>query len=345
MTKLAFTSCMDPMDSPKQRIWDAIARQQPDHLVLLGDNIYMDYGLSKNPGNGKPAKFSLKEFADAMYERYAAQWGIIRASALYAQTGPSFHGVWDDHDFAWNGGVGDSGSNSTEDESDRETPVSQRKQGISRRLMREFFAALNQRATSYPANPYANGDFQLRESLSVPMYCSGTGTQLVPMDHGVTLFLADARSYRTKRRSPNPTALGDAQLTALRDQLSRGDVVLLASGSTLTRGESLDDYGDYKRILTIAEATQGRLLALTGDVHRRDWREHTLKRPRDKQAARTARRVYEATASGAARDKPFGGTGIFGILDTSVDEIRVRIFDDDAKPMDKRVRRDFWLSH
>lgn len=38
-TRVAFTSCSDPMDEPVQRVWDQIADQQPDHLVLLGDQI------------------------------------------------------------------------------------------------------------------------------------------------------------------------------------------------------------------------------------------------------------------------------------------------------------------
>ena len=42
--KLAFTSCMDAVRVPDQPIWDQIRAEQPDVLLLLGDQIYMDWG-------------------------------------------------------------------------------------------------------------------------------------------------------------------------------------------------------------------------------------------------------------------------------------------------------------
>lgn len=343
MTKLVFTSCMDPMDSPKQRVWDAIAARRPEHVLLLGDNIYMDYAFSKNPANGKPSRFTLQVFAEAMYGRYARQWAILRASALYGLPGLAFHGVWDDHDFAWNGSYGDNASNAEADVSDSDAPVSQRKQGISRRLMRDFFAALNGRASVYPAFPFQNGDYRLQEDLSQPMYCSANGQQRITLAAGVHLYLADGRSFRTGGRAARTTALGGAQLAAIGQALASGDVLVLASGSTLTRGESLNDYGDYKRLLQMAEDTQGRLLALTGDIHKRNLRTHALQRPRDKQATGTARSVFEATASGAARSKLTGGVGIYGELEVGADVLRVQLFDDAREPRKALIRRDLWM--
>lgn len=208
--------------------------------------------------------------------------------------------------------------------------------------MRDFFAALNARAMVYPAFPFKDGDYRLQDDLSQPMYCSPSGQQRITLAAGVHLYLADGRSFRTSRRAARTTALGDAQLAAIRQSLATGDVLILATGSTLTRGESLDDFGDHKRLLQMAEDTQGRLLALTGDIHKRKLRTHALRRPRDKQASKSARCVFEATASGAARDKPFGGVGIYGELDIADDTLHVQLFDDALEPDKALIRRDLW---
>ena len=46
MTTLVFTSCMDAERAPIQPIWTQIRQREPDVLMLLGDQIYMDWGLS-----------------------------------------------------------------------------------------------------------------------------------------------------------------------------------------------------------------------------------------------------------------------------------------------------------
>ena len=61
--KIAVTSCSDPLEQSVQKVWSSIAQARPDHLILLGDQIYMDYGprivsmFWVNPGNGAPAQF------------------------------------------------------------------------------------------------------------------------------------------------------------------------------------------------------------------------------------------------------------------------------------------------
>ena len=44
MTKIVFTSCMDAERVPEQPVWDQIRAEAPDVLMLLGDQIYMDWG-------------------------------------------------------------------------------------------------------------------------------------------------------------------------------------------------------------------------------------------------------------------------------------------------------------
>ena len=41
--KIAFTSCCNIKQYPEQNWWNDISDQNPDYLLLLGDNIYMDY--------------------------------------------------------------------------------------------------------------------------------------------------------------------------------------------------------------------------------------------------------------------------------------------------------------
>ena len=40
--RIAFTSCSSIRLVPDQRVWADILGQQPEHVVLLGDNIYND---------------------------------------------------------------------------------------------------------------------------------------------------------------------------------------------------------------------------------------------------------------------------------------------------------------
>ena len=60
--KIAFTSCIDAEDDPRQEVWNRIHALQPDVLLLLGDSVYMDFGVKagckrdfhfNSPGLGK----------------------------------------------------------------------------------------------------------------------------------------------------------------------------------------------------------------------------------------------------------------------------------------------------
>ena len=43
--KLVITSCMDAERVPDQSVWTSVAECKPDVLLLLGDQIYMDWGV------------------------------------------------------------------------------------------------------------------------------------------------------------------------------------------------------------------------------------------------------------------------------------------------------------
>ncbi|CAN5191001.1 hypothetical protein BH11PLA2_BH11PLA2_13510 [soil metagenome] len=86
LTKLVFGSCND-QDKPCP-IWDAIIKQQPEVLVLLGDTIYADLDKSR--------KVTTQVIKD-QYDKLDA----VPAFKTLKTTVP-LQGVWDDHDYGKN---------------------------------------------------------------------------------------------------------------------------------------------------------------------------------------------------------------------------------------------------
>lgn len=333
VTRLAFTSCTDPMDDPVQPLWDAMAAVKPDHLVLLGDQIYMDYGMwifrSKNPPIGRPARMSDEDFAAVMHERYAKQWEIFRNSGLSQLAGLRIHGIWDDHDFAWNNSYGDGGSNGANGPGDKRDPVNRTKQAISRRLMQDFFGALRSPGSTYPANPFEDGAVPPAD-LSQPWVCADPpGSASVALAPGVKLLLTDGRTFRTRTNRTDATVFGNAQWEWIRDEIGPDHVCLLASGSTLDQGGThLDLYGDLDRLLEAAHDRSARLLCLTGDVHKVDWRHH-------------GPRVYEAVASGGARTL-FGRSGAYGLVQIDDKKVKVSLFNGEGRSLERTIDLATW---
>jgi phosphodiesterase/alkaline phosphatase D-like protein len=318
-SRIVFMSCSDPIDEPVQPVWERIAEEQPDRLVLLGDQIYMDFGIlglgSDNPPLGRPARMTNSKFASAMHERYRKQHAIMTAGALRPLLAGALHvhAMWDDHDFAWNNSYGDGGSNNAHGPVDKRDPVPCDKQRIARRLMRDFVDALKSPGSPYPANPFPTDVVPETDSLSVPMFASAPpSTQSVQVAPGVRLLLTDGRTWRTRTNRDDATVFGTAQWQWIREQMRSGDVILFASSSTLDQDRlSLDDYGDFDRLLDAAEVGGARVLCLTGDVHKCDWRHHGT-------------RIFEAVASGAARSS-FGQVGAYGCIDLAAGEIVVKL--------------------
>lgn len=326
--KIAVTSCSDPLDHPDQKVWGSIALARPDHLILLGDQIYMDYGAGKNPGNGKPARYSDLEFAAQMHMRYASQWRAMKDSGLWQVSGMKLHGIWDDHDFAWNNSYG-AGSPDPADEP-KHQPVPATKQQISRHLFRLFFQHL--RAPVFPANELLTPDAiqQLHEDLALPVFFSemlqpGATQGLVELAPDVRLLLTDGRSFRTAQRGPvtERTLLGAAQTAWLHASIQANAVNIIASGCTLDNSpESWTVYGDYQALRSFLE-TQGaaKVLALTGDIHNTDVRSHH------------GPNLIEVVASGAAR--PLGNIfrpdkGNYVICELSDSLIQINSFEGEA---------------
>ncbi|GGX89939.1 alkaline phosphatase D family protein [Pseudoduganella dura] len=282
---IAFTSCIDAVDDHEQEVWTTIAQHAPDVLVLLGDIMYMDYGLgflgSQRPV-GWPRKVTNDVFATTMHERYARQWSVASFRALLA-TGIPLGMTWDDHDFAWN--------NSRGRGRQKYFAVSRDKRLIAQGLFRQFRGACNDIGLSaYPAMP------SLTELLEGPE----EGIQ-ARFDHeDVRFIMIDGRSFREDPRiRPDADMLGQPQREWIRQELSGWHgMVVIGSGSVLTgTGESWAEYSDYEWLLGLHNR---QVVVLTGDIHR-----NVL-------PVRHSPFLYEVTSSGAAHPGLGGGLGNFG---------------------------------
>jgi alkaline phosphatase D len=282
--KIAFTSCADPLADPDQPVWDRIAEQSPDVLLLLGDNIYMDYGLFGHDRLGWPRKIPLQEFANELYLRYRAQFAIASFQRLLALR-PRIGLTWDDHDFAWNNARGAG--------TDAKYAVSRDKRLVSRALCVQFREAIQAPRTAYPALP------PLSELLSTP----DTGIQTTFDIETVRFILLDGRTYREDpNQQPDAEMHGRAQRDWLATQLAPWNgLKIVGSGSVMTHSrESWDQYVDYAWLVQKAPSST---IVLTGDIHK-----NVL-------PVRHAAGLIEITCSGAARPDIGGARGNFGTIE------------------------------
>lgn len=343
--RFAVTSCSDPLEQPRQQVWAQIAQARPDHLILLGDQIYMDYGPKivsmfwDNPSNGAPASFSDIDFAAQMYQRYAAQWRIMHDSGLWQLSDLKVHGIWDDHDFAWDNCHG-AGLPNNNGQTHRQ-PVPAVKQQIARFLFRQFFGSL--RLAEYPASELLTQQriLQLNEDLCQPVFYSdllptGTREGLVDLTPDVRLLLTDGRSFRTARKEPvsSGNLLGLTQINWLKNSIKKNAITLIASGSTLDRSaECWDHYRDYQVLRNYLDPRgDTRVLLMSGDIHTTDLRDHH------------GRRLIEVVASGAAR--PFGNwwpwcasRGNHALIDIQEKSIEVTLSEGEPKSWLARQRK------
>ncbi len=306
--KIAFASCFDALADPKQIVWDQVRAQAPEVLLLLGDTIYMDYGFSLRG----PRKWSNQEFADEMYTRYKAQWGVESFRTLIASASVKRIGlIWDDHDFAWNNSCG-SGTSSR-----KAVPLEKRR--ISKNLFLQFKGRVQQQniTSAYPDQP----------SLAHLLAGDDTGIQEA-VDYGpVRIIMLDGRTYRedpdNDDEMPTRSLLGKAQRTWLENQVKASNgFKLLCSGSTLARSrESWDRYMDYQWLLD-----QGfkKTVVLSGDIHKNAIQLHDGD-------------LFELTSSGAARPGPGGGRGNFGILEIAGGLVKVSLYEKDGLDRQKTL--------
>lgn len=300
MTKIVFTSCMDAERVPDQPVWDQIRDEAPDVLMLLGDQIYMDWGdlggpewrklITREPVEG------LRAFATEMHRRYALQWAVPGFQALICgfagRADPSRLLVtWDDHDYAWNNSLGVDG--------DDDHCVPQPVKHVARRLFGQFLEQLRgaDQGASYPALP-ATWNAPLEDENASHLFWHGA----LHGAGGPECLLLDTRWHR-EVRAAGASILGTKQRVALRAAVSRSGAGLLVvvAGTPMNHSYQFSQqawhdphgftYAEYDEALASAQRP---VLFLGGDVHRNVWS------GRLRQTNGTLSRVVQVLSSGAA---------------------------------------------
>jgi phosphodiesterase/alkaline phosphatase D-like protein len=235
--KIAFAACMRRETIPQQTVWRDVLAAEPDCLLLLGDLIYMDYGLpvlSPEPP-GRPREYSLVKFRQIMEGKYRAQWDEPNfrqlVDAMRARQG--FFATWSDHDFAWGGARG------------RSVPSETRQ--VSRKLFNRWVYG-----HEVDAEIYRYVDFPL--------------VRIILLD---TRFYAEAPGERAE-------LLGEAQWRFLEKALRHDRAyTIVCSGLTIDQG--MENWAQYpKELARLRELLMLRqhVLFLSGDIHENSFKYH-----------------------------------------------------------------------
>lgn len=304
MAKIVFTSCMDAERDSVQAIWDRVRTvEQPDVLMLLGDQIYMDWGLvganwrrlvKKEPVKG------LLAFAKDMHRRYQLQWEVPSFQQLIVD----FAGradlsrllvTWDDHDFAWNNSLGVDGDDAVL----YKHGVPDAVKAVSRRLFAQFVAQLRTAPAKavYPGLD-SNWDQPLPAQEQDDLFWQGT----LGGSAGAPCLLLDTRWHREAQVQGN-SILGDVQANALLAEVGRAGAGLLvvAAGTPMAykyllsqqawNGNTAPSYREYAQV---TDAAKRPVLFLGGDVHRNAFSGRLPK------TGKLRSRVVQVLSSGAA---------------------------------------------
>ncbi len=280
--RIAFTSCFSTeIFDDSQPVWDDIAQQEPDVLVLLGDSIYIDCPAPKGPDGSPvhPGQLSAFEFATHVHRLYEKQLAIPEFRALLQRPNLHTFAQWDDHDFLWNDAL-------------RPNEAVHLQHAIySSNLFQCWQQALSGES-AFPASVLE--DVRVNKNIGQPVNYDDAmpGYRWVQLQaNGVVLHLTDGRTWRD-----HSTLLGAKQRAQIEDVLydQPEALHLIASGSTVN-GKGVSGWKgfpeDHKWLHRMA--SQFNVVVLSGDIHRN---EH----PKPVQCG--SRWLREFTASGAAVD-------------------------------------------
>jgi len=314
--KLAFTSCICTSVHDVQNVWDQIAAQQPDRLLLLGDSIYIDVPWI---GFEHPRQLLPSAFMQHLLDRYRELLAQPRFRALVSRVPTD--AIWDDHDFLWNESYREGATRKT---------VYRGNIAMTRNFFAAYLAALGDRLA--PGSfPTAIEDMRINMADPPP-----PGYRHRALGQGVHLHLTDGRSWRHKKN-----LLGQAQrdAIAIRMQAAPDDVHLLASGSVAIghKGDCWSEFpDDYARLLDVA--SRHRVLVLSGDIHANRFDDEPT----------TGHMLYEATSSGAAVGRLVVDSPVlenFGLLTIDDSTVDIRFFQHgapDTKVQPQRIGRLAW---
>ena len=255
-------------------------QHDPTDLLLLGDNIYMDYGWLGRRRNGSSRKLGLSDFSARMRDAYEEQWQVATFRRFI--DGRPVYATWDDHDFAWDNARGGGLS-----EDEEHVPKAHRE--VARLHFETFREALSAspKPEILPPDPAPAGVPRRRVAASV--------ATTVTLSAGVRMHVLDARTFREQRGG---SLLGEAQRLALATALlPPPGVNLLASSSTL---EEWAEYPIDFDWLT-HHARSYRILVLSGDKHKPRFRQRRALVRGDGERARAAARARSTARSQDAR--------------------------------------------
>lgn len=286
---------------------------QPDCIILLGDNVYLEDHFW-NIKIRRPARsMSDWEFATHLHERYARQWTVPEFEHMLKQL-PShtrFLGTVDDHDFLGNDLY-------IED-------VLQPKARVSRILHRQFIAACNDRPSRYPALP--SGKIHSGQDGDDPGFKAGTGLASHLSHNDVMLAVLDNRSYRQPPKDGAPV-LGDAQLKWLGDRLAEQKKFnLVFSGSPLTEGTKWYAKGsplskharEFRKLCDLYGQQAGRTVVhIGGDLHYNDFKLPTTKIP--------CTQVTSSALGSGWQPFSWSACGNYGLIEMDASGLRIRTF-------------------
>lgn len=314
--RIAFVSCVSTRVFDVQPVWDWIAARAPDHLVLLGDSLYLDLA-----GPTHPTQMGEAAFAALLYTLYAELIAQPQFAALVrALPAGHVHAIWDDHDFLWNDAMGA-----------EVHPLHRGKLRLSTAFLEAFRAALAQRFA--PGSfPTGSDDARFWDPHQPPL-----ATPSLRLAPALWLHLTDGRSWRTRTwllAEAKRTLFGAAQRDHFAAAIGAAPeaVHLWASGSTLAGYQRYSRDWDW----LLALAARQRLLVLSGDIHKNNLDAfHTGGWP-----------LHEATSSGAAvKDAVILGRARrnFGIVDVNDDRVAIELFRQNALELRRVIDRTRWL--
>lgn len=318
--RIAFASCMCTSVSKEQPVWNDIAAWQPDHLLLLGDSVYLDIGAAT-----PPQQMDANTFAAWLLDRYRAQLAVKSFAALVRglPADGRVHSIWDDHDFLWDNACG--------------AQVAQRPEHAGKVALSTAFQVAWRRTLSARLAP---GSFpqQVNDPAFWPQPPRPLEVPSLALADDVRLHLSDGRTWRTDNSIFGPAhreLLGAAQrqrLTQAFLQAPPDALHLFASGSTFAGYKRYED--DTHWLLDVA--AEHRTLVLSGDIHRNEFDAfHTGGFP-----------LHEATSSGAAVKLAVVVGPLrrnFGLLDIFDDRVHVRLFDKNGLEDERVLSRATWL--
>jgi hypothetical protein len=313
--RIAFASCFSAESFPDQPVWDEIAEREPDHLVLLGDAIYMDCGnITGIPAVQQMTQF---DFATRSLLLYRMQAQVANFASLVRRPALTTHVIWDDHDFLWNDAEGASLGAS---------PVYAPLIDVSRATFAAFGASMSSRL----ATPIPNVS-QVNWNGAAP-----PGYRAVDLGGGVRLHLTDGRSWRG-----HGNMLGSAQFGQLEAAIRQRpqDVHVIASGSVFeaNSGECwLEAPGEHAALMKLAQ--DFRLLILSGDIHDNNLAAYDVG---------GGRHLYELTSSGAAVKTRVTSGSLqrnWGYVDIGPRSLAYQIWKSGGKQYEGAIDRLSWMA-